>query len=142
MPAAQFQSRFADTAPQSAAPIDWVRLNYIRIQYARSRCAPRLDLFRACTMITPDPAVGLEICTDALVRCLGQALNRMPVFYRPGANTFSFDEAWLLRVLAAVQYDDHDSLTFLVARRVSPPQRRAFVRLVRLVAQNWNNDRV
>jgi hypothetical protein len=51
------------------------------------------------------------------------ALGRRVVFHRPGAREMTFDEAWLLRLVASIRTGDSDSLAFALASRVPRPLR-------------------
>lgn len=82
------------------------------------RARPRTDLFEACAMLSLTPRVSGSAFLEALMRCLDQALDHAPVFYRPGVTEVSFDEAWLLRALETANQGNNDSFSFLIRSRV------------------------
>ncbi|WP_138468980.1 hypothetical protein [Poseidonocella sp. HB161398] len=101
------------------------RLDLIRREAARARTAPHLDFFRACSLLTLDADRAPIVFARALLRVLGQALGQRPVFLRPGSDTTSFDEDWLMRLLDRLESGDHDSVHFLLRRRVPHDYRRS-----------------
>jgi len=106
------------------------RLDALRRQAARCRTAERLDLFQACSLLSPDRRRAPEVYARALLRTLGQALGRRPVIHGPGAVQRSFDELWLLQMIARLECGDTDSFTFLVSRRVPHAYRRSVAFLI------------
>lgn len=115
---------FAGARPQEQ------RLDALRRQAARCRTAERLDLFQACSLLLPDRRRAPEVYARALLRTLGQALGRRPVILGPGAVQRSFDELWLLQMIARLECGDTDSFTFLVSRRVPHAYRRSVAFLI------------
>jgi len=105
-------------------------INLLRLHAMQCRVSARVDLFRACQMLAPEASDARAAFATALVRVLGDALDRHPVFHRPGTMTLSFDEAWLARLLDCRLRDDEPSMTFLAHRRVTPIKRRALLALV------------
>ncbi|RVV97437.1 hypothetical protein EKE94_12865 [Mesobaculum littorinae] len=100
-------------------------LFHLRMAALNCRAAARLDLFRACQMLSLDRDAAATATAEALVRTLGQALHRAPRFYRPGSADISFDESWLVSLIGALQRGDDMSATFLLHSRVSPEARRS-----------------
>ena len=111
-------------------------LEILRASAARSRSAPREDLFRACAMLSDNHGLSAWAAATALTRCLTQALGQAPVFFRRGAQETSFDEAWLLRIAASIRRNDDDSLIFCVASRVAPMHRRNIAFLARVISEH------
>ncbi|MEO0680028.1 MAG: hypothetical protein AAF192_06400 [Pseudomonadota bacterium] len=111
------------------------RLNRLRLHAARCRASARLDLFRACARLSADRGAASQAHAEALVRGLAQAFGRPPIFYRPGADPLSDDEAWLLRALDRAAAGDHASLAFLLHTRAAPAHRRALGFLIGNVAR-------
>lgn len=99
-------------------------LNQTRLAALSCRSAARMDVFEACALLSLERSVAAPAAAAALVRALPEALGDRPVFFRPGVETLSFDEAWLLRTIAARQGGDGDSLAFLLGSRVAPAMRR------------------
>ncbi|MEM9047111.1 MAG: hypothetical protein AAGC92_00200 [Pseudomonadota bacterium] len=116
----------------------WV--NRLRFHAAGCRSAARLDLFRACALLSPVTEEAEAAGCSALIRVLGQALEKSPVFFKPGVDPLSFDEAWLVSIIDARLRGDLDSVAFLVLRRVAPEKRRAFMLLIDAVAELMGRD--
>ncbi|MHA3916119.1 hypothetical protein [Halovulum sp. GXIMD14793] len=115
-------------------PLDIETLEHLRGIAGDCRCQARLDLFRACDLLAVNENRAADGYAVALIRTLPQAIGRPPVLRQAGASP-SFDEIWLLRLLDRAIADDFDSLAFLVHSRVSAYQRRAFVFLIKGLAQ-------
>ncbi|MBE3640514.1 hypothetical protein [Mangrovicoccus algicola] len=115
---------FPDAARPLPACSD-ARLDLIRREAARARTEPHLDFFRACSLLTMDRKGAPIVFARALLRVLGQALGHRPVFHRAGAAARSFDEVWLMRVIDRLEVGDHDSVAFLLGRRVPQDYRRS-----------------
>lgn len=105
-------------------------LNRLRFQAVTCRALARLDFFATCAVIDPKSDLPEQDRVALLLRLLGQALPRDPVFHRPGEKKISFDERWLMAVVDADARGDHDSLAFLIGRRVEPAKQRLFWLLV------------
>ena len=127
-----------DFVPAIPAQINRQVLNYMRVQAARHRCAPRLDLFAACQMISPVPSVALDAYSGAALRCLNQATEAPAPFMKPGVEAYNFQEAWLVRCIDCLLRNDHDSFAFLLQRRVTVYKRQAFAKLLRGISDHWN----
>ncbi len=128
-------------APQPVPqfPAAWYEtLDALRVVARRCRVAPRTDLFRACALIANTKSATHENYTQALFRCIGDAIGRNPVFYRPGTTEVSFDEAWLIRAVMAATEGDEGSLRFLVGSRVPKVHRRHIRFLISGIAQHAN----
>ncbi|MEL7214435.1 MAG: hypothetical protein AAGJ96_00690 [Pseudomonadota bacterium] len=124
---------FATTtaAPRYEVPGD-IRgmINRLRFRASLCRASARLDIHEACRLlpVADDPDEGAV--STLFLRVLGQALERPPVWLKPGAADFSFDELWLARVLITYQKGDGASLAFLIDRRIPKEKRRVFRLLV------------
>ncbi|MEL6646095.1 MAG: hypothetical protein AAFQ05_00090 [Pseudomonadota bacterium] len=105
-------------------------LNRLRFLSARCRSAARLDLFKACALLSDPPEKAGEGFATALVRTLGQALDHPPVFFAPGRKDRSFDEDWLLRVIERTASGDSESVAFLLRRRVANHHTHALAFLI------------
>lgn len=70
----------------------------------------------------------------ALLRFLPVALGKRVVFHRPGAQSLTFDEAWLMRLVNAVRTDDQDAIYFALSSRVARHLRAPMRRLAELCA--------
>ncbi|MGZ2257244.1 hypothetical protein [Roseobacter sp. A03A-229] len=106
-------------SPEAAAV-----LNELRQVALTCRSAARTDLFEACAVLSQTPNVARKAYAEALMKSLAQALGASPLLHRPGVAEVSFDEAWLLRSIAAAQAEDHGSFLFLIRSRVPHAARR------------------
>ncbi|WP_299410755.1 hypothetical protein [uncultured Roseobacter sp.] len=99
-------------------------LTHLRMTALGCRAAARTDLFEACALLSLDGEDAKRTFVATLVKCLGSALNKSVVWYRPGVAELSFDEAWLMQCLRAFSTADATSLTFLLRSRVAAHDRR------------------
>ena len=118
--------------PEEARPV----LNLLRLVSLQCRSKARSNLFEACAELAQDGPATEHAHAVALVGGLPFALSKEPVFYRPGLTKMSFDEAWVLCAIDAVQQADHDSLAFLMRSRVVPEHRAHIIFLLRGVADD------
>ncbi|MEM1312924.1 MAG: hypothetical protein AAGI51_00100 [Pseudomonadota bacterium] len=100
-------------------------LNRLRFAAAACRASARVDLFRACALLSTEKDVAVQAHVDALVRTLSQAIGRRPVFHAPGTREMSADELWLLRLIERTEVGDSASAAFLAARKAAPEHRRS-----------------
>lgn len=112
-------------------------LAHLRLAALSCRTAPRTNLFEACATLSLDREKAKTASLDILVRCLSQAMAQAPTFYRPGAERLSFDEAWLVQLVASVQRADLDSFEFLLRSRVIARSRRQLAFLLYRVAERF-----
>lgn len=84
----------------------------------RCQAGARLDLFRACAMLSTRAEVASQAFAEAFLRGLAVALGRAPVLHQPNALELSFDEAWISSLLAAARRGDQSSVHFLLASRL------------------------
>ncbi len=110
-------------------------LNRIRFHATTCRASARLDIFDACAVLDPDTSRAEDARIKVLLRVLGQALDKEPVFLRAGVSTLSFDERWLIAALRAKADGDEDSFSFLICRRVEHSKRRVFAVLLAGLAE-------
>ena len=103
-------------------------INRLRFYASFSRASSFLDIYTACQMIDPDN--GEEAAANTLIRILGQALDKTPVWHRPGEAEFSFDELWLAQAIESYKYSDDSSFRFLIHRRIPHEKRRIFGALI------------
>ncbi|MDO9639964.1 MAG: hypothetical protein Q7J44_15615 [Pseudotabrizicola sp.] len=101
----------------------------------RCQAGARLDLFRACAMLSTDSGVAARSYAEALLRGLAVVLGRVPVLHQPGAAELSFDEAWIASLLGAAQRGDEASMRFLLASRLPRHARRQIGWLAAQLAQ-------
>jgi hypothetical protein len=126
MPQLALAQTSSDQALQPAArpalPEKWRgTLNTLRIIALECRAEARTDLYEACRLIS---AENSDSHAAVLIRGLRSALERQPVFYRPGVQDVSFDESWLISALSACEAQDWHSLDFLIRSRVRTAHRR------------------
>ncbi|MCH2163408.1 MAG: hypothetical protein MK098_01965 [Marinovum sp.] len=113
-----------DAPPRAPNVSDEMRglINRLRFHATFCRAAAHLDLHAACAVV--DPNAGEDAAARILIRVLRQALEREPVWYRPGSTQMSFDELWLAQAIEALIVNDLDSYTFLTHRRIAKDKRR------------------
>ncbi|MEM9211106.1 MAG: hypothetical protein AAGA63_06425, partial [Pseudomonadota bacterium] len=99
------------------APIGAI-INFVRIAVLECRSSAQVDLFKACAVLSLEKTMSLKAHADALAKCLPQALDARPVFFRPGVKSMSFDEAWLQRLATSIETRDTHSTDFLLRSRV------------------------
>lgn len=109
-------------------------LNRLRVISLGCRAAAQTDLFRACALLSCKVETARDAHAQALLKCLRQAIGKTPVFYRPGTQHLSFDEAWLMQALIAVRAGDGDSLAFLIRSRVPVMYQRHIAFLLKGIA--------
>ena len=116
-------------AEPESLPVDRTTLAMLRVTGARCRVMARSsDAVEACALLHGGRAA--ETVAQVLLRVFsGEGGMPRLKLYQPGADDVSFDEAWLLSALAAADRQDHDSLTFLLARRLPKHARRPVGRL-------------
>lgn len=110
------------------------QLNYLRVIALKCRSAAHQDLSEACAMLAVNRDQARLASAEVLIRCLSQAIDERPVFFRPGTIELSFDEAWLARLMESVQANDHDSFQFLIRSRVPRWAQRNVAFLIRSVS--------
>lgn len=111
-------------------------LNALRMRSLECRASARLDLFQASRAERLKCEKTFDQVARDLVRVLGQALGKHVKFLRPGSESRSFDEHWLLRTLESQRLGDMDSYQFLLVSRVSPAKRSSLDRLLKMVAKH------
>jgi hypothetical protein len=124
----------ASTAEPARLPAPSAALDKVRRLALRCRATRRIDLFRACQMLSEDGREAGTVFADALIRTLAQGLGQAPVFYRPGSREASFDERWLMSLMGAVQAHDLPSFEFLIRSRLARHTHRHTAFLVRNLA--------
>lgn len=97
---------------------DVALLDQIREAAMTCRLARRSDTELLCALRHHDRSASAEAYLSALLRLLPVSLRGKVVFYRPGTVQRTFDENWLLRLLAVIGQDDRDSTTFALASRL------------------------
>ncbi|WP_380058827.1 hypothetical protein ACFE33_15540 (plasmid) [Falsihalocynthiibacter sp. SS001] len=99
-------------------------LDTLRSIARECRTAAQSDLFNACAVLSTQKAKARDAHARVLLKCLQQATNRKPTFFRPGTQEVTFDEAWLVRAVVAATEGDDDSFAFLLRSRVPPLHQR------------------
>ncbi len=112
-------------------------INHLRMVALRCRSAARVDLDQACALLLADPADAQMRHAETLMRGFRQAVEKRPIFHRPGSSELSFDEAWLARLFDAIEREDDDSFRFLIQSRVSRWRQRNLAFLVRAVSDQF-----
>jgi hypothetical protein len=99
-------------------------LALLRLLMRQCRAKSRIEVFETCRLLLNDPRDGAQDYADALLRILGQGLNKGPVIHHLDAAERSFDESWLLALFASLARDDHASARFLLRARLPLHLRR------------------
>ena len=115
-------------------------VNYLRLVALDCRSAARTDFYQACAVLAQDKTAARRAYAETLVKCLPQALGARPVFYAPGEGEYSFDEAWLMRLIQSATGQDLDSFAFLIKSRVPPVAQRNLAFLVHAMADSFYQD--
>ncbi|MEO0370339.1 MAG: hypothetical protein AAF231_02685 [Pseudomonadota bacterium] len=113
--------------PEPQVPVELrTFLNKLRFFATTCRATARLDIHAACAVLDANEARAEEAQIKTLLRIMGQALGKEPTFLRPGEDSASFDERWLIAALGAKHAGDEQSYAFLICSRVEPSKRRIF----------------
>lgn len=112
-------------------------INHLRLVALRCRSAARVDLDQACALLLADPADAQMRHAETLMRGFRQAVEKRPIFHRPGSSELSFDEAWLARLFDAIEREDDDSFRFLIQSRVSRWRQRNLAFLVLAISDQF-----
>ncbi|MEP5762274.1 MAG: hypothetical protein ABJ327_23760 [Litoreibacter sp.] len=112
-------------------------LNHLRVAALGCRAAARADLFEACAVLSTSESVSQNAYAETLMKCLGQALEKTPITYRPGVEDISFDEAWLLQAAQSAGDGDWHSFEFLLRSRVPHRSRRNLASLIVSISEQF-----
>lgn len=112
-------------------------VNHLRLVALKCRSAARVDLDQACALLLADPSDAQMRHAETLMRGFRQAVEKRPVFFRPGTVELSFDEAWLSRLFEAVERADDDSFQFLIKSRVPRWTQRNLAYLIRSISEEF-----
>lgn len=110
-------------------------LALIRQRATAARSAARLDLFKACAVLSMREHPSAHDFADAVARTLEQALGHTPEWRAPGETDLSFDERWLLRLVDRSLACDTGSVAFLISSRVQRGKRASLAYLVNGLAE-------
>ncbi|WP_425091340.1 hypothetical protein [Tropicimonas sp. S265A] len=110
-------------------------LALIRQRVDAAQTAARLDLFKACAVLSMREHPSAHDFADAVARTLEQALGQTPDWREPGATELSFDERWLLRLVERSLECDTASVAFLISSRVQRGKRASLAYLVNGLAE-------
>jgi len=110
-------------------------LALVRQRATASRSAGRLDLFKACAVLSLREEASAHDFADAVARTLEQALGRAPEWHGPDASSVTFDETWLLRLVERSIACDSASVAFLISSRVPLGKRASLAYLVNGLAE-------
>lgn len=124
--------------PAQVIPGEWRGvLNALRVTALGCRVAARTDLFHACALLSNNKDTGRDAFSQALFKCLSEAISSKPVFFQPGTVEISFDEAWLIRALIASRSGDDDSVAFLIRSRVPKMYQRQISFLIKGISDQF-----
>lgn len=129
----------ARTAP-SLDPGAQAFLNHLRLAAMACRSKPRADLFEACALLQVTRSASCTAHTEALMRCLAEALGKPARLHTPGTAETSFDEKWLLQLGRVLRQGDSASAAFLLGARVGLPHRRLVRYLMGRIAECFSLD--
>lgn len=118
----------AQTLPCPASPrlaVADATLAMVRVLMRQCRAKARMEVFTACALLQQTPSHLAQAYADALLRTLAQALPNGFVVHAPQATERSFDEDWLLALMAAIARNDTASTAFLLRTRLPQPVRRS-----------------
>ncbi|MFQ1700266.1 hypothetical protein ACJ5NV_06705 [Loktanella agnita] len=133
------QTAYSSPAQEPAIPVHWrARLNALRMIALECRTAASADLFKACAMLSNKEDTARDAHARALIKCLAPAIGHRPVFFRPGVEELSFDEAWLMRAIDAAKAADLDSMAFLVRSRVPKLFQRHVAFLIKGISEQFS----
>jgi hypothetical protein len=110
-------------------------LALIRQRADAARTAARLDLFKACAVLSMREQPSAYDFADAVARTLEQALGHRPEWHDPDEERMSFDESWLLRLVERSLACDTASVAFLISSRVPRGKRASVAYLVNGLAE-------
>ena len=91
------------------------------------RAYPRLDILKACQLLSLDIDLLSSEMLEIFIRSLPEAFGRQVVIHNPGTKQLSWDEKWLLSMIEAVSRADYDSVHFLIRSAVKQKHRREFL---------------
>lgn len=124
-------------AAGEAAATDTALLNRLRLQNLRCRAAARTDLHGLYTQLAAGGDAEPSAFVEALLLTLGQSPGGHGLqLFRPGAPEISFDERWLLSLIAALRRGDEASASFLLQSRIGRQDRRPVAFLAGGVARH------
>jgi hypothetical protein len=112
-------------------------IDHLRDVARTNRCKAYIELFGACAALSANRNIARHAAAEVLVRCLSQALQRRPAFFRVGEQETSFDEKWLLALARSLKNGDEASATFLLNSRVPKHAHRNLVFLLRNVTDSF-----
>ena len=98
-------------------------LNRIRMSASDVRSYPRLDVFKACHLISFDSDLLDNEVIEMFLRTMPQATGRNMIFYRPFTDALSWDERWAISLIEAVTRADFDSVYFMISAVVKEKYR-------------------
>ncbi len=99
-------------------------LNHLRFTALQCRTKPQTELFQACALLQVTRSANQAAHSEALVRCLSQALGQPAKLLAPGTGELTFDEKWLVQLGQACAAGDDASRAFLLRSRVGRENRR------------------
>lgn len=136
--------RFEPIEPPRPVPViprEWRGiLNVLRVTALDCRVAARTDLFHACALLSNKEDTARDAFSQALFKCLSEAISTKPVFFQPGTEELSFDEAWLICALIASRSGDGDSRAFLIRSRVPKMYQRQISFLIKGISDQFTRN--
>lgn len=99
-------------------------LNHLRFTAMQCRAKPQTELFQACALLQVSRSECQTAHSEALMRCLAQALGQPARLLAPGTKEMTFDEQWLIQLGMACATSDDVSRAFLLRSRVAHENQR------------------
>ena len=98
-------------------------LDRLRTCKDKVRCYPKLEIFKACHLITLDKNILNCDILELFIRMLPEAIGRQIQIYKPQSNQVSWDEKWIISLIEAISRADYDSVYFLVTSNIKKKYR-------------------
>ena len=102
----------------------------VRDHAKQARSLPKMDVFKACELVQFDIELVTPDILSIFVRSLPQAFGRSTHFFPAGTLELSWDEKWLISLVAAVSRADYDSVHFLIKTGIKPIHQRPYRSIV------------
>ena len=87
-------------------------LDVIRREAKQARSMPKIDVFKTCELVQLDLETLTPELLSIFIRSLPQAFGRSTHFLPTGTLELSWDEKWLISLVAAISRADYDSVLF------------------------------
>lgn len=99
----------------------------------------QIDAVETRELLDLDRHTATQTYVTALAMSLTEAIGAEPKLNTPGSLHYSFDEAWLLRLVERCQAKDAGSMSFLISSRVPDRYRNAIGFLINGLVDRLEN---